>query len=100
MDLAANFTESQNLLNYPAAMKYLRRFDFLYLGASTAEQAPAGITPGSSPSCICLNPDNPTEILVTFSNYNVPSIWYSDDDGIHWTDIEGNLGGTDGPYIR
>jgi PA domain/Secretion system C-terminal sorting domain len=31
------------------------------------------------------------EIFVTFHNYNVPSIWYTNDGGTTWEDKEGNL---------
>ncbi len=31
------------------------------------------------------------DILVTFHNYNVPSIWYSNDGGFAWDNKEGNL---------
>jgi hypothetical protein len=34
------------------------------------------------------------------SNYNVKSIWHSSDGGNSWSDIEGNLGGENGPSIR
>ncbi|WP_299666768.1 T9SS type A sorting domain-containing protein [uncultured Polaribacter sp.] len=31
------------------------------------------------------------EILLTYSNYGIPSVWYTNDGGTTWTDIEGNL---------
>jgi photosystem II stability/assembly factor-like uncharacterized protein len=31
------------------------------------------------------------ELLITFSNYGVKSVWYSDDGGTTWYDKEGNL---------
>ena len=60
---------------------------------------PPGITSGSFPSSIAVNPENGDEVVVTFSNYGVPSIWRTVDGGATWTDIEGNLGGDDGPSI-
>ena len=78
----------------------IKRLDSADQNPAGEDITPPGVTPGSTPSCICLNPDNPSEILITFSNYNVPSIWYTDDDGAHWTDVEGNLGGADGPSVR
>ncbi|MBX2820407.1 MAG: PKD domain-containing protein [Rhodothermaceae bacterium] len=60
---------------------------------------PPGITQGSYPSSIAINPDDADEIVATFSNYNVPSIWHTSDGGSNWTNIEGNLSGDDGPSV-
>ncbi len=61
----------------------------------------AGTVPnGTYISSIAVNPKNSNEILVTFSNYNVQSLWHSNDGGLTYTNIEGNLGGADGPSIR
>lgn len=35
--------------------------------------------------------NNGSTILVTFGNYGAQSVWYSDDAGANWIDIEGNL---------
>ncbi len=61
---------------------------------------PVGITQGSYPSCIAVDPANGDRIIAIFSNYNIPSLWYSDNGGTSWTDIEGNLAGEDAPSIR
>lgn len=61
---------------------------------------PAGVAAGSYPSAIALNPNNADEILATFTNYNVPSVFYSANGGASWTNVEGNLGGEDGPSVR
>lgn len=31
------------------------------------------------------------EMLLTYSNYGVKSVWYTQDGGANWTDVEGNL---------
>ncbi|MCX7875430.1 MAG: T9SS type A sorting domain-containing protein [Melioribacteraceae bacterium] len=60
-----------------------------------------GIVPnGTYPLSIAVNPEDGKEILVIFSNYNVKSIWHTKDGGITWQEIEGNLGGANGPSIR
>ncbi|MGQ1785680.1 T9SS type A sorting domain-containing protein [Saccharicrinis sp. GN24d3] len=46
---------------------------------------------GSYPNCIAINPRDANEIIVIFSNYNVPSIFYSSDGGVNYTQIDGNL---------
>ncbi|MCH2225150.1 MAG: T9SS type A sorting domain-containing protein [Crocinitomicaceae bacterium] len=42
-------------------------------------------------SCISVDPFNEDKIIVTFANYEVPSVWRTTDGGITWTDISGNL---------
>ena len=56
-------------------------------------------------SSISSNPMDEREIMVTISNYNVPSIFYSDDGGSTMIDVSGNLeenldGTGNGPSIR
>lgn len=56
-------------------------------------------------SCIAINPENADHLLVTVSNYNVPSIFETFDAGNTWNDISGNLeqfpdGRGNGPSIR
>ncbi|MBN1348946.1 T9SS type A sorting domain-containing protein [candidate division KSB1 bacterium] len=61
---------------------------------------PPGIVPGSYPSSIGVNPNNGNELLLTCSNYQVPGVWYSENGGSTWQDIEGNLAGDNGPSVR
>lgn len=42
-------------------------------------------------SSISVDPFDANRILVTFANYEIPSIFYSEDGGITWDDISGNL---------
>jgi len=76
-----------------------------------ADQAVPGVAPadiwtgkglpvGGYVSSISVDPRDADRVLVTFSNYNIPSIFYSTDGGGHWEDIEGNLGGVNGPSVR
>ncbi|MFK7952053.1 MAG: immunoglobulin domain-containing protein [Ekhidna sp.] len=46
--------------------------------------------PSGSISCIEIGSDE-NELLVTFSNYGVTSVWYSSDGGSNWTSKEGDL---------
>jgi hypothetical protein len=46
---------------------------------------------GAYVSSISISPFDSTQIMVTFSNYNVKSIFYSNDAGISWSNISGNL---------
>lgn len=49
---------------------------------------------GGYTSNIAVDPRNPDNILAVYSNYNVRNLWYSNDGGENWTDVEGNLQGT------
>jgi hypothetical protein len=49
---------------------------------------------------IAVDPHDDQTIMVAYSNYNVRSLWLSDDGGQSWRDVEGNLGGADGPSVR
>ncbi len=56
-------------------------------------------------SCIAVDPQNADSIVVCFSNYNVISIFASNDGGITWHNASGNLeqnanGSGDGPSVR
>lgn len=42
-------------------------------------------------SCIEIDPNNESHILVTYSNYGVNSIWETTNGGADWTSVEGNL---------
>lgn len=46
--------------------------------------------PTANISCVAEGKDE-NELLVTFSNYGVSSIWYSGDGGSNWEEKEGNL---------
>ena len=68
-------------------------------GTSTSIKPP-GVIDGSWTSSITINELNEQEILVTYSNYGIPSVFHTMDGGISWSSIEGNLGGDDGPSVR
>lgn len=42
-------------------------------------------------SSFSINPDNAMDVIVSFSNYNVISMYHSTDGGINWESIGGNL---------
>jgi hypothetical protein len=59
-----------------------------------------GTSSGGYVSCIAVDPTNSDDVLLTFSNYNFQSLWYTTNGGTNWTDVEGNLAGATGPSIR
>lgn len=42
-------------------------------------------------SSIAVNPFDSSKIMVTFSNYGIPSAFYTNNGGITWSDVSGNL---------
>ena len=110
VDPSIAFVTALGVSKSPANRLYFGGTDFQFTTRIIRVDAPAsngpgvditppGITSGSFPSSIAVNPENGDEVVVTFSNYNVPSIWRTTDGGATWTDIEGNLGGDDGPSV-
>lgn len=56
-------------------------------------------------SGVAVDPIDENSILVTFSNYGIPSIFYTSDGGSNWEDVSGNLeentdGTGSGPSVR
>ncbi|TCI93494.1 T9SS type A sorting domain-containing protein [Tenacibaculum sp. M341] len=54
---------------------------------------------------INVDPSNADRVIVTFSNYGIPSLFFTQDGGETWTDISGNLeenadGTGNGPSVR
>ncbi len=107
----------------------LTNTNIVYCGTASGElykvQDPAGATPivtdissplfptdiGGNPnndgyiSSIGVNLLDENELMVVFSNYEVPSIFHSSDGGATWTDVGGNLeqntdGTGNGPSVR
>lgn len=74
------------------------------IDATTAQDISSPLFPsGAWLNDIAVNPSNANEILVVFSNYNVPSLFYSNDGGKTFSSVGGNLdNGTSGvaPSIR
>ena len=77
--------------------------------AHTGDPTPVEITGSGFPTgyinSIAVHPYNGNEVIVTFSNYNVISLWRSTDGGNSWENISGNLeeypdGTGGGPSVR
>lgn len=78
--------------------------------ANTGDPVPLEITGENFPfdayvGCIDIDPDDADRIFTVFSNYGVQSIFYSDDGGMTWTHVSGNLeqypdGTGAGPSVR
>jgi len=68
---------------------------------SSGKGLPAGFV-----NDVNVDPSNSNRVIVTYSNYNIPSIFITEDGGETWKDISGNLeenkqdGSGNGPSVR
>ena len=60
----------------------------------------AAFPEGAYVSSISVHPEDDQKVLLSFANYMVSSLWYSQDGGLSWVEVEGNLAGDDGPSVR
>jgi hypothetical protein len=71
----------------------------------TSTIAPNAFPLGANVSCVAVDPYDANKVMVTFSNYNVYSIFYTNDGGASWKKVAGNLesspsGSGTGPSVR
>lgn len=104
---ALGVSNAGHRLYFGTNLKYLYRIDSAHVGdlKFTALKTPTGIQTNSNVSCIAVHPDNPDELIVSYSNYNVYSLFLSKDAGNSWVKIGGNLeensnGMGNGPSLR
>ena len=104
--LATSTTNPTHRLYYGDSQGLVRKLD----NANSGNNSPTDITGSSFPagayvSNIAVNPEDGDEVMVTFSNYGVKSIFHTNDGGSTWSDISGNLeqnsdGSGNGPSAR
>lgn len=66
-------------------------------GTKTAELISTNIPANGYASCIAVDPNDNQHLIVVFSNYNILSLWHTENGGITWETIEGNLLGDPDP---
>ncbi|MBH11133.1 MAG: hypothetical protein CMG74_12445 [Candidatus Marinimicrobia bacterium] len=104
--LATTTTSPTNRLYYGDNLGIVRKVDNADSGNGSGVSDISGSAfPSGYVSNIAVNPENGDELIATFSNYNVKSIWHSNDAGATWSDISGNLeensdGSGNGPSVR
>ncbi len=110
-----NTISAVGVSKYPEANKVyfgtrqgqLFRLDLAHLSSSERVDifTNKGLPQGAFVNSIEVDPNNSNRVIVTFSNYNVKSIFLTEDAGQTWTDISGNLeenrdGTGNGPSVR
>lgn len=79
---------------YGTTNGYLYRLDNAYGSSGTPTKVDlqgSNFPSGGYVSSIGVNPFNSDQIIVTFGNYEIPSVFVTADGGVTWTDISGNL---------
>ena len=85
-------TSPANVLYYGTSTGNLFRVDNANVGDPTPIKVKGQLFPaGAYISSIAVNPDDAMKVLVSFSNYAVLSIFYSENGGETWVPISGNL---------
>jgi len=93
-------------LYYGTTLKRLYRVDSAHLSVNLKpKDITASIFPSAYISCVAVDPRNADKVMVSFSNYNVYSVFSSEDGGKTWAKAAGNLeqfatGLGDGPSVR
>lgn len=96
-----------NKVYYGTGQGQIFRLDFANLPSSKPVDifTGKGLPERGFISSIQVDPNNSDRVLVTFSNYNIPSIFLSENAGETWINISGNLeenkdGTGNGPSVR
>lgn len=95
-----------NRLYYGRSNGLVHRVDGANVGnPATTNITGVGFPGGAYPACVAVDPTNADRVIVVFSNYNVQSLFYSENGGTSWTAISGNLeevpnGSSGGPSCR
>ena len=92
-------TNNANVLYYGSDEGHIRRITNANGIPAISGDLNAGL-PNGYVSCLAIDPTNSNNVLAVFSNYNISSLWYTNNGGTSWTAVEGNLGGTNGPSAR
>lgn len=83
---------SSNTLYYGTQYGQIYRLDSLDSKQYTRQSIRASTMPSSATiSCIEVDNADVNKVLLTFSNYEVKSIFYTEDGGTTWADVSGNL---------
>jgi hypothetical protein len=61
-------------------------------GEPTFQQISTGL-PGGYVSSISVDPRNDDKVLITYSNYNIHSVHYTENGGVSWHRVSGNMEG-------
>lgn len=103
-------TTPANRVYYGTETKRIYRIDNANVGTPTPVDITSTATgfnafPNGNISCIAVDPQNADNVLITYSNYAVNSVFYTNNGGTNWYKVAGNLestssGAGSGPSVR
>ena len=76
------------------------RVDDITLNDGEVQTVLTGSEAGANVNAIAVNPDNGDELIAVMSNYEVESVFYSNDGAATWIAVGGNLEVEFGPSVR
>jgi len=80
-----------NTLYYGSDKGRLYKLGVANIGQSNPIEITGSNFPSGNINCIALDPTDSNKITVVFSNYNIISLFSSDNGGLSWINISGNL---------
>ena len=84
--------ENTNIIYYGTETGKLFRLDSCRTSNTNSRvEITNAVFPVAYVSCVEVDRLNHNNVMVSFSNYGVPSIFYSTDAGVTWTNVSGNL---------
>ncbi len=94
-----------NRVYFGTSSRRVYRIDNANSGTPTPVEVTSNLFPGGYVSSIAVDPNNADNVMLSFSNYAVYSIFYSRDGGANWAKVAGNLeqavsGAGEGPSVR
>jgi photosystem II stability/assembly factor-like uncharacterized protein len=89
-------TSPADILYFAASSNGAQPIIYKLISAATSSEEPVDISMANGPAGawvnqIAVNPEDADELLVAMSNYNIASLWHTNDGGQNWTEVEGNL---------
>ncbi len=98
-------TQPANILFYGTNAGKVFKVENAHTGQPTIEDITGLNTVAANINNICVHPEDADKLIVVMSNYNVRSLFYTEDGGDNWVNISGNLeenpnGSGDGPSCR
>lgn len=84
-------TQPANRLYYGTGGGRLFRVNNALQSAGTSAEITGQNFPSGTILCVAIDPTNADRVLVVFSNYEIRSLFYTENGGTTWTDVSGNL---------
>jgi len=89
--IACSKNNPSHRVYYGTNSQQIYRIDSAHTGNPISTNIRNNISAGGYTSCIAVDPRDADKVLVVFSNYNVYSLWYTENGGGYWHKVAGNL---------